>query len=144
MDHRPPKLSRRIRYDHVTVGETPRCGKGLFAAIAFKADQPVGRIRGEVKPPGYTSEYCMGFRDGAIEPEPPYCYINHSCDPNCELIEWEIPSEEGKPFYELWLHTLRAVAPGEELTIDYAANGAVKTENSAVCLCGSPRCRGFI
>ena len=86
----------------------------------------------------------MGFRDGAIEPDPPYRFINHSCDPNCELIEWEITGEEGKPFYELWLHTLRAVAPGEELTIDYAANGPVKTEHSAVCLCGSPRCRGFI
>ncbi|MBQ6158578.1 MAG: SET domain-containing protein-lysine N-methyltransferase [Thermoguttaceae bacterium] len=86
----------------------------------------------------------MGYRDGAIEPDAPYRYINHSCDPNCELIEWEIDGGEGEKYYELWLHAKRAVGIGEELTIDYAANGAVRTESSAVCLCGSPDCRGFI
>lgn len=144
MTPRPPAFSRRVRYDRVTVGQTPRCGKGLFAAAALKAGQAVGRIRGEAKPPGYTSEYCMGYRYGAIEPDAPYRYINHSCDPNCELIEWEIDGGEGEKYYELWLHAKRAVGIGEELTIDYAANGAVRTGSSAVCLCGSPNCRGFI
>ena len=144
MTPRPPAFSRRVRYDRVTVGQTPRCGKGLFAAAALKAGQAVGRIRGEAKPPGYTSEYCMGYRDGAIEPDAPYRYINHSCDPNCELIEWEIDGGEGERYYELWLHAKRAVGIGEELTIDYAAGGAVRTDSSAVCLCGSPNCRGFI
>ena len=144
MKRRPPTFSHRVWYDRVTVGQTPRCGKGLFAAAAMKAGQAVGRIRGEVKPPGYMSEYCMGYRDGAIEPDAPYRYLNHSCDPNCELIEWEIDDGEGNKYYELWLHTAKAVAAGDELTIDYAANGAMKTESSAVCLCGSPKCRGFI
>ena len=144
MTPRPPTFSRRERYDRVTVEQTPRCGKGLFAAAAFKPGQAVGRIRGEVKPPGYASEYCMGYRDGAIEPDAPYRYINHSCDPNCELIEWEIDGGEGEKLYELWLHTKRAVCVGDELTIDYAAGSAVRTDSSAVCLCGSPNCRGFI
>ena len=144
MTARPPGFFRHERHDRVSVGQTPRCGKGLFAAAAMKAGQGVGRIRGEVKPPGYRSEYCMGYRDGAIEPDPPYRFVNHSCDPNCELIEWEIDGGDGLKYYELWLHTKRAVAVGEELTIDYAAGGAVRTDSSVVCLCGSPNCRGFI
>lgn len=139
MDHQPPKFSRRAPFDRVRVGDSPN-GKGLFALVGMKKDRAVGRIRGEIKPPGYRSEYCMGFRDGGIEPDEPYRRINHSCDPNCELIEWEITDEEdGRKVYELWLHTVRAVAAGEELTINYADNG-----EPIPCHCGSPRCRGWI
>lgn len=144
MEFSPPVFSRRIKYDRVKVGETPRCGKGLFTTVPMKANRAVGRIRGEVKPPGYKSEYCMGFRDGAIEPDAPYRFINHSCDPNSILIEWEIDGGDGNSYYELWLHTQRAVEAGEELTIDYTANGSERTENSIPCLCGSPNCRGYI
>lgn len=140
MEHRPPKLSRRVKYDRVRIGETP-CGKGVFAAVPFRANRPVGRIHGEIKPPGYRSDYCMGFRDGGIEPDHPYRFVNHSCDPNCELIEWEITNgENGEKVYELWLHTIRGVAAGCELTIDYAWDWRA----AIPCLCGSPKCRGWI
>ena len=140
MDQRPPKLSRRIRYDRVRVGES-RHGKGVFATVPLKGKRPVGRIHGTIKPPGYLSEYCMGFRDGGIEPDEPYRRVNHSCDPNCELIEWEITNEEtGEKVYELWLHTVRDIDAGEELTIDYAWDWRA----AIPCECGSPNCRGWI
>ncbi len=58
---------------------------------------------------------------------------NHSCDPNATLYA----SGEGR------IQCRRAIAPGEEVTIFY---GWVSEDDPARdrCLCGSPRCRGFI
>lgn len=140
MENRPPKLSRRFRPAKIRIGETPY-GQGVFASEEIRPRTPVGRVLGEIKPPGYRSEYCMGFRDGGIEPDPPYRFVNHSCDPNCELIEWEITNEEnGEKIYELWLHTVRRIAKDEQLTIDYAWSA----EAAIPCLCGAPNCRGWI
>jgi SET domain-containing protein len=66
-------------------------------------------------------------------------WINHSCGPNCEAIE-----EDGRIFIE----TIRAVRPGEELSYDYNLTldephtPAVKRAHA--CLCGSKSCRGTI
>ena len=66
-------------------------------------------------------------------------FINHSCDPNCDAV---IEDER------LWIETIRAVKPGEELAYDYAFEleerhtPAVKRRYP--CRCGSPKCRGTI
>ncbi len=66
-------------------------------------------------------------------------FINHSCAPNCEAIE-----EDSRIFIE----TTRKVAPGEELTYDYALvleerhTPAVKRAHA--CFCGVRRCRGTL
>lgn len=140
MENRPPKLSKILRLDRIHIDETP-CGKGIFASERLRAQTPVGRIRGEIKPPGYRSDYCMSFRDGGIEPDDPYRLVNHSCDPNCELIEWEITNpDSGENIYELWIHTIRTVEKNEQITIDYAWDWKA----AIPCLCGSPLCRGWI
>lgn len=162
MEILPPTFHRRVRYDQVFVADSPN-GLGLFTSVALAANRAVGRIYGQRKPHGWRSDYCMEFADGALEPDPPYRFINHSCDPNCVLIEWELSrgdelsggeennrdeentekkNEESttEPVYEMWLHTLRPVKKGEELTIDYGwdAEAAIK------CHCQSPKCRGWI
>ncbi|MDO5554416.1 MAG: SET domain-containing protein-lysine N-methyltransferase [Planctomycetia bacterium] len=138
---KPPRLRRRPKFDCVYSAATPDRGTGLFAAVSFKRGQPVGRIHGTLKPHGWRSEYCMAFMDGAIEPDAPYRFVNHSCDPNCELIEWEITNEDNcEKVYELWLHTRRPVTQNEELTIDYAWDWLA----AIPCHCGSPLCRGWI
>ena len=141
MENRPPRLyKRRNRFDQIYIDSTPY-GKGVFAKAPMRARQPVGRVHGEIKPPGYRSDYCMSFLDGGLEPDPPYSLVNHSCDPNCELIEWEISNEEtGEKVYELWVHTVRSIAQGEQLTIDYAWDW----QAAIPCLCGSEKCRGWI
>jgi SET domain-containing protein len=57
-------------------------------------------------------------------------FINHSCDPNCETEELR-----GK----VWIMSLRAIAPGEELTYDY--NLYDGDEDEARCYCGAASCR---
>ena len=66
-------------------------------------------------------------------------FINHSCAPNCEAID------EKKRIY---IEAIRNIAPGEELTYDYAyeRDGTEDEdwERIYICKCGAPTCRGTI
>ena len=61
-------------------------------------------------------------------------FINHSCDPNCEIQKWATGSN-----YSVGIFAIRDISPGEEITFDYQferiGNGAIP------CFCGSPKCR---
>jgi hypothetical protein len=64
-------------------------------------------------------------------------WINHACDPNTDVdTQWE----PGDRRIRAWWVALREIAPGEELTYDYAFAADV----AEPCSCGSPRCRGLI
>jgi uncharacterized protein len=64
-------------------------------------------------------------------------FFNHSCDPNCESV-----IENGRVYIE----TLRAAQPGEELTYDYQiqreADDPADIDEVFACRCGVPQCRG--
>ena len=70
----------------------------------------------------------LGFDRFAVL-APPGCYLNHSCDPNAmrhgvKVLAW------------------RAIAEGEEITIDYRLNAFDGT--SWPCACGSEICTGTV
>lgn len=64
-------------------------------------------------------------------------WINHSCAPNCEVVD-----EERRIFIE----TRRDVRPGEELTYDYNLQlgepHTAAAKRAHPCYCGVRRCRG--
>jgi uncharacterized protein len=64
-------------------------------------------------------------------------FINHSCDPNCEVI-----LEDGRLFVE----AVRTIHPGEELAYDYnitrAPEDPPEVERVFACRCGVAACRG--
>jgi SET domain-containing protein len=66
-------------------------------------------------------------------------FINHSCEPNCEAVDYD-----GRIFVE----ALRDIAPGEELFYDYAYELDEKLTRALKrrypCFCGSDNCRGTI
>jgi SET domain-containing protein len=66
-------------------------------------------------------------------------FFNHSCDPNCES---EV--EDG----HIYLDAIRDIAPGEELTYDYAltreSEDDEEEERQYPCHCGAPHCRGTL
>ncbi|MGI6401412.1 MAG: SET domain-containing protein [Thermoguttaceae bacterium] len=138
----------RPRFDKVRVAETGRYGLGVFAEEPIRMGRAVGRVHGELKPTDYRSHYCMDFEGGVLEPDAPYRFLNHCCEPNCQLIEWEIEGEDAsdseaprsRKFFELWVHALRDIEKGEELTIDYGWDW----KSAIPCKCGSPHCRGWI
>lgn len=66
-------------------------------------------------------------------------FINHSCAPNCEAVDIG-----GR----IYIEAIRSIAPGEELTYDYAyeRDGTEDETWERVygCKCGAPTCRGTI
>ena len=56
-------------------------------------------------------------------------FINHSCDPNCEVTNYDDES--------LMISAKKHIRIGEELSFDYGYGGEID------CLCGSPKCVKF-
>jgi uncharacterized protein len=81
---------------------------------------------------GAPRTYLYGLEDGKtiIDGEGLGAYLNHSCDPNCEIDEIK---------KRVWIFALRDIAAGEELLWDY---NLYDDDDPAPCHCGSPKCRG--
>jgi len=81
---------------------------------------------------GAPRTYLYGLGDGKtiIDGEGMGAYLNHSCDPNCEIDEIK---------NRAWIFALRDIAAGEELLWDY---NLYDDDDPAPCYCGSPKCRG--
>jgi uncharacterized protein len=129
-------------------------GNGLFAQVPIKKGQKIIQYIGkpvsseesvritdrryksaEAKNRAYafiyqiSKDYCI---DGNV-PGNLAKYINHSCDPNCESYTYR---------REVWIRSLRAIRPGEELTFDY---GFDPIEGMASpCSCGAKGCIGYV
>lgn len=118
-----------------------RIGRGVFASEAFPSGVTVGEIDGQIMDADYASDYCIDLNGKAgMEPLPPFRFLNHSCEPNCELVLWKQRKWDGKRVPRVWLVTTRPVTLNEELTIDYGW-----PEEAAIpCLCGGRKCRGWI
>jgi hypothetical protein len=132
----------------VVVRGSPIEGKGLFALVRFAAGTVVSRLGGRL---ASGAELQAVIDAAAADPARPYIdainvgedlhlilpprhpsgYGNHSCDPNLWWTE---------------AHTLaarREIAPGEELTNDYATS----TSSAAFrmdCTCRSLDCRTVV
>lgn len=66
-------------------------------------------------------------------------WINHSCTPNCEAVDDED---------RIYIETLRAIRPGEELSYDYRIEleerHTPELKRLYQCRCGARRCKGTI
>jgi len=70
--------------------------------------------------------------DGSVDWNPAR-FINHSCDPNCEV---EIVRGH------IWLYALRKIKAGEELTYNYSHD--LDDYEERPCHCGASRCVGYM
>lgn len=65
-------------------------------------------------------------------------YINHSCDPNCEAVQYDDDT--------IWIESLKSIPKGQEITYDYHLEvpGKITEEvkQEYACNCGSKNCRG--
>lgn len=116
-------------------------GKGVFARKQFRRGQQIGEVVGRIIVDAeYDSRYCIELSDThVLEPIAPFRFLNHSCEPNCELFSWE-PDNRGDDSHRVFVQAIRTIRPGEQLTIDYAweAGAAIP------CLCAAKTCRGWI
>ncbi len=83
----------------------------------------------------YVMELATGiYVDGKFEGNVSR-YINHSCDPNCELQRWNV---RGK--IRIGIFAIRDIQPGEALSYDYQFD--TQEEDVFKCYCGTSKCRG--
>lgn len=92
----------------------------------------ITKAEGDRRYDGRSFTYLFGIGDGAvvIDGHGMAMFVNHSCDPNCEVDE-----VDGRIF----IRTVRNLRAGEELTYDYWLYDG---EDEAPCHCGSKGCRG--
>ena len=62
-------------------------------------------------------------------------FINHSCNPNCELVRWNV-----KGRIRIGIFALKDIDSGEPLSYDYQFD--TKEANAFKCHCGASNCRG--
>lgn len=138
------KLAKR----GLRVGRTA-VGKGVFASKRFVDGSCIGQIEGEViDDPQYVSRYAFSLEDGTqLEPQSPFRFVNHSCEPNCAFDVFRFPAA---PVIrqtavtvapaKILLFAICDIERGEELTIDYRwpASFAIP------CRCQAIHCRGWI
>ena len=126
--------------DHVRIAETST-GLGVFAVRPYPATSVIGQITGAIyKNVQFATDYTFDLDDGLqLEPAEPFCYVNHSCDANCEF-DWFDENEHNLLSRRLFLIAWRDIEAGEQLTIDYnwPASYAIR------CDCRSPLCRGWV
>jgi SET domain-containing protein len=71
-------------------------------------------------------------------------WINHSCSPNCEAVLDE--NEDDPKKSRVFIESIRAIKPGEELTYDYGITldepHTARLKKIWACRCGSKKCTG--
>ena len=119
-------------------------GQGAFAAEPIPPRLKIGEIRGEsisvqqARIRATRSERIMIVELSArraidfSKSADPMRYTNHSCRPNARLV-----IRNGRVEF----YARRAIAPGEEITVDY---GETHHEGRLACRCGVAGCRGAL
>ncbi|KAF1711170.1 SET domain-containing protein-lysine N-methyltransferase [Pseudoxanthomonas kalamensis DSM 18571] len=135
-------------------------GNGVFATEAIRKGERIVRYKGKVRThedvddvygdddeDGHTflftlnDDYVIDANvDGNIAR-----WINHSCNPNCES---EVEEHDGKNRKKdkVYIHAIRNIKPGEELTYNYGIvldePYTAKLKKLWACKCGSKNCTG--
>jgi SET domain-containing protein len=128
----------------IRVAPSRIAGKGLFAAIDLKQGMRIIQYLGEritrqeserrlAEDNVYIFELNEHYALDGKSPKNLARYINHSCDPNCEV------ENTGRT---IWIVAARNIQEGEELSYDYGYE--VKNYEDNPCNCGAKNCCGYI
>ena len=128
----------------VWVGKSRIAGQGLFAAQDIKQGTRILPYFGEKISKDESAQrlaqgnvYIFTFNahtdiDGKTLKNTAR-YINHSCDPNCEI---------DMTTRAIWIVALRDITAGEELSYNYGYDSKDYAEHP--CRCGAQSCCGYI
>lgn len=147
-----PKLAKG-RKKLFVVKESPIHGRGVFAAADIRKGTPVIEYKGQhitqdeanerYGEDGGKHHHTVLFTiddDMVIDASKhgnAARFINHSCDPNCEAVQY------GR---RIFIEAIRNIPKGAELLYDYHLQvdkpHTKKKMQQYVCHCGSKKCRG--
>ena len=111
-------------------------GEGVFATRDFKRGETVmiGRILKRLSKNNAHAPQ-IGENDFVLHAGIVH-KVNHSCDPNCGIRVNETGAHD--------VIARKTIAPGEELTLDYAMRNYRIEYSPEECLCGAANCRKTI
>jgi uncharacterized protein len=148
------KMWDRCQSDACEVRGSVIHGRGVYASRVIKKDEKIIEYVGELidkeislKRANQQSDHAAKTGDAAVYiftlddsydldgnlPWNTARLINHSCEPNCEAYM------KGQ---RIFIHALRNIKAGEELSFDYGFD--IETWDEHPCLCGSKGCVGYI
>lgn len=132
-------------------------GHGIFATKNIKKNtkiiqyigEKISRVEGNRRSDLRIKKYLNSKKTGSvyifelnkqfdIDGSPKYNkarYINHSCNPNCEV---DITKNE------IWISSIKNIKKGDELFYDYGYSFDKDDYKDHLCKCGSKNCIGFI
>ena len=122
---------------NVTIGES-KFGKGLFATNQFTKGLVLFIFTGQII--HFTDTVSLGDnecypiqidKEKYLNPDNPWCFINHSCDPNCGINS------------NLELVAIKNINIGDEIYFDYSTS-MLERRWQMNCLCNSSNCRQII
>jgi len=122
--------------DDVEVQSTGKCGHGVYAARQFLPGELVMEVTGQLIPKkAYEgSEYVMDLDEKwYLEPSAPGAFMNHSCSPNCELVQLTE--------FSLGVVAICNIEAESQVTFDYAWEAF---DWNPECQCGARNCRGWV
>ena len=135
-------------------------GNGMFALAQIKKGERLIEYKGERRTheavdnddtgdveSGHTflftlnDEYVIDANHGGNSAR----WINHSCSPNCEAVLEEADGKDRRKD-RVFIESIRAIKPGEELTYDYGITldepHTARLKKIWACRCGSKKCTG--
>ncbi len=110
-----------------------RKGTRLIEYVGRRLTKREARLECEAGNPFIFTLNARYDLDGSVEWNPAR-FINHSCEPNAEA--------EQDDDDRIFLHALRTIQPGEEVTFNYGYGYEDHADNP--CVCGVEACVGFI
>lgn len=129
-------------------------GRGLYATADIKEETQIIQYVGEKITKEESTKRALEWEEQARETgeglvyifelddtydidgrlgENPARYMNHSCDGNCEAINYD---------GEIWIVARKDIKKGEELVYDYGYDMEHFLDHP--CLCGADNCIGYI
>ncbi len=112
------------------LGQDPAKGTCVFATRAIRAGELLGHCGGD--PVDHDSVHSIHLGGELIDPAEPFRFISHACEPNAEFRD-----------RSRWLHAVRDIPAGAEITIDYLFTEP-RISAPFACHCGAPSCRKMI
>ncbi|GJY91697.1 histone-lysine N-methyltransferase ASHR3 [Tanacetum coccineum] len=115
-------------------------GEGSKFVAKFLDEAVCERRFWDMKAQGVTQFYMVSVRkdfniDASVKGNESR-FLNHSCDPNCELQQWDV---NGMTCLGIFANS--SIEPGEELTFDYRFE---LYGEEVECRCGASNCRGHL
>jgi uncharacterized protein len=128
-------MSRSAGQGPVVASKSEIAGVGVFVREAFATGSVVLKADGVVTRQRSVSSFQISPHKH-LETASIARLVNHSCEPNCQLLL------DGET--RILLLALQDLHPGTEVTVDYSTFESERSDGPIECACRSLRCRGTI